>query len=79
MSVQVFGPGGYTAGDHAPGDEPAESAGHWLRSYVAGLGFATILTIASSSAAATHLIWGPAAPVAPDRARDRPDGRPPDS
>ena len=50
--------------DHAPGDEPEESAGHWVRNYVTGLGFATVLTIASFSAAATHLIWAPALPVA---------------
>ena len=50
--------------DHAPGDEPEESAGHWVRNYVIGLGFATVLTIASFWAAATHLIWGPAVPVA---------------
>lgn len=50
--------------DHAPGDEPRDSAGHWIRSYAIGLGFATILTIASFVAGATHLIWGPALPVA---------------
>jgi cytochrome o ubiquinol oxidase operon protein cyoD len=50
--------------DHAPGDEPEESAGHWVANYIVGLGFATVLTIASFWAAATHLIWGPAAPVA---------------
>jgi cytochrome o ubiquinol oxidase operon protein cyoD len=50
--------------DHAPGDEPEESAGHWVRNYIVGLGFASLLTIASFWAAATHLIWGPAVPVA---------------
>ncbi len=50
--------------DHAPGDEPEESAGHWVRNYIVGLGFATALTIASFWAAATHLIWGPAVPAA---------------
>jgi cytochrome o ubiquinol oxidase operon protein cyoD len=50
--------------EHAPGDEPEESAGHWVRNYLVGLGFATILTIASFWAAASHLIWGPAVPVA---------------
>ena len=51
--------------DHAPGDEPEESAGHWVANYVVGLGFATVLTIASFWAAVgTHLIWGPAIPVA---------------
>ena len=50
--------------DLAPGDEPQESAGHWVRNYVIGLGFAAVLTIASFWAAATHIIWGPAVPVA---------------
>lgn len=50
--------------DQALGDEPQDSAGHWIRSYVIGLGFATILTIASLVAAASHLVWAPALPVA---------------
>jgi cytochrome o ubiquinol oxidase operon protein cyoD len=50
--------------DHAPGDEPEESAGHWVRNYVIGLGFATLLTIASFWAATSQMIWGPAVPVA---------------
>jgi cytochrome o ubiquinol oxidase operon protein cyoD len=50
--------------DHAPGDEPEESAGHWVRNYVLGLAFATVLTAASFWAATTHMIWGPAVPVA---------------
>ena len=50
--------------DHAPGDEPEESAGHWVMNYLVGLGFASVLTIASFWAAATHIIWGPAVPVA---------------
>lgn len=50
--------------DHAPGDEPEESAGHWISNYLVGLGFATALTIASFWAAATHIIWAPAVPVA---------------
>jgi cytochrome o ubiquinol oxidase operon protein cyoD len=50
--------------DHAPGDEPEESAGHWVRNYLIGLGFATILTVASFWAIANSLIWGPAVPVA---------------
>ena len=44
---------------HAPGDEPGESAGHWVRNYLVGLGFSTVLTIASFWAAGSHLIWGP--------------------
>ena len=50
--------------DHAPGDEPEESAGHWIRNYVIGLAFATVLTIASFWAIANNVIWGPAVPVA---------------
>ncbi len=50
--------------DHAPGDEPEESAGHWISNYLVGLGFATVLTIASFWAAAPHIIWAPAVPVA---------------
>jgi cytochrome o ubiquinol oxidase operon protein cyoD len=50
--------------DLTPGDEPQESAGHWVANYLVGLGFATVLTVASFWAAATHLIWGPAVPVA---------------
>jgi cytochrome o ubiquinol oxidase subunit IV len=52
------------AWDHAPGDEPQDSPGHWIHSYVVGLGFATVLTIASFVIAATHLVWEPALPVA---------------
>lgn len=50
--------------DHAPGDEPEDSPGHWIRSYLIGLGFASVLTIASFWAASAHPIWGPALPVA---------------
>ena len=50
--------------DHAPGDEPEESAGHWVWNYVLGLAFATVLTIASFWAATSHMIWAPAVPVA---------------
>ena len=50
--------------DHAPGDEPEESAGHWVRNYVLGLAFATLLTAASFWAAVSEMIWAPAAPVA---------------
>jgi cytochrome o ubiquinol oxidase operon protein cyoD len=50
--------------DHAPGDEPLDSAGHWVRSYLLGLGLATLLTIASFWAAIAQPIWGPALPVA---------------
>ena len=51
--------------DHAPGDEPEESAGHWVRNSNLGLGFSIVLTVAAFWAAgATHLIYGPAIPVA---------------
>jgi cytochrome o ubiquinol oxidase subunit IV len=69
MSHLEFDPHGHTGSldhreDHAPGDAPQESAGHWVRNYLLGLAFATALTIASFWAATTHLIWGPAVPVA---------------
>jgi cytochrome o ubiquinol oxidase operon protein cyoD len=50
--------------DHAPGDSPHESPRELLWNYAVGLGFATLLTIASFTAGATHLIWPPAVPVA---------------
>ncbi len=51
--------------DRAPGDEPAsEGAGGWVISYLVGLGFATLLTIASFWTALAHPIWGPDVPVA---------------
>jgi cytochrome o ubiquinol oxidase operon protein cyoD len=69
MSDLEYDPHTYAASldrreDHAPGDEPEESAGHWVRNYVLGLVFATALTIASFWAATTHLIWAPSVPVA---------------
>jgi cytochrome o ubiquinol oxidase subunit IV len=51
-------------GDHAPGDLPEESAGHWVLNYVIGLALAALLTFASFFIAATHLVWGPSIPVA---------------
>jgi cytochrome o ubiquinol oxidase operon protein cyoD len=50
--------------DHAPGDEPEESAGHWVQNYNIGLAFSIVLTIASFVAASSPLIYGPADPVA---------------
>jgi len=50
--------------DHAPGDEPEESAGHWIRNTSLGLGFSILLTAAAFWAVGTHLIWGPAIPIA---------------
>ena len=52
--------------DLAPGDEPAESAGHWVLNANLGLGFSVILTVAAFWAVShyQHEIWGPAVPVA---------------
>lgn len=50
--------------DHAPGDEPEESAGHWVMNSNLGLGFSVILTVAAFVLAQTHLIYGPSIPVA---------------
>ena len=50
--------------DHAPGDEPEESAGHWVANANLGLGFSIILTAAAFVLAGTHIIYGPAIPVA---------------
>jgi len=50
--------------DHAPGDEPEESAGHWVLNSNLGLGFSIVLTAAAFYLAGSHLIWGPAVPVA---------------
>jgi cytochrome o ubiquinol oxidase operon protein cyoD len=50
--------------DHAPGDEPVESAGHWVRNSNLGLGFSVVLTVAAFVIAGSHLVWGPAVPVA---------------
>ena len=49
--------------DHAPGDEPVEDAGHWVRNANRGLGFSVILTVAAFVLANTQLIYGPAIPV----------------
>jgi len=50
--------------DHAPGDEPLEDAGHWVLNANLGLGFSVILTAVDIVLAGTHLIYGPAIPVA---------------
>ena len=69
MSHLEFDPHLYTGElnqreDHAPGDEPEESAGHWILNSNLGLGFSIVLTAAAFWAASTHLIWGPAVPAA---------------
>ena len=50
--------------DHAPGDEPEESAGHWVLNSNLGLGFSVVLTVAAFLAAGTNLVYGPSIPVA---------------
>ncbi len=52
--------------DTAPGDEHSggSGVGAGIVGYVVGLGFATALTIASFWALQSHLIWGPAIPIA---------------
>lgn len=54
------------ADDLAPGDEPADEAsvGHGIRSYAIGLALAALLTAASFYVAGSHLVWGPAIPIA---------------
>jgi cytochrome o ubiquinol oxidase operon protein cyoD len=51
-------------GDHAPGDEPPEDSGHWVRNANLGLGFSIILTVAAFYLAGSTLIYEPAIPVA---------------
>jgi len=50
--------------DHAPGDPPEESAGHWILNANLGLGFSVLLTAAAFVLAQAHLVWGPAVPAA---------------
>src|SRR5262249_51576337 len=50
--------------DVAPGDEPEESAGHFVRNANLGLGFSVILTLAAFVAVSTHIIYAPAVGVA---------------
>jgi cytochrome o ubiquinol oxidase operon protein cyoD len=50
--------------DHAPGDEPLEDSGHWIRNANLGLGFSVILTVAAFLLAGSHLLYGPSIPVA---------------
>jgi cytochrome o ubiquinol oxidase operon protein cyoD len=50
--------------DHAPGDEPEESAGHWVLNSNLGLGFSVALTVAAFLVAGSHIIYGPGIPVA---------------
>jgi cytochrome o ubiquinol oxidase operon protein cyoD len=50
--------------DHAPGDEPEESAGHWIRNSNLGLGFSIVLTVAAFMLVGSDAIYAPAIPVA---------------
>jgi cytochrome o ubiquinol oxidase operon protein cyoD len=52
--------------DHAPGDEPEESAGHWVSNSNLGLLFSVLLTVAAFWLAEVHphVVWGPAIPDA---------------
>jgi len=68
MSELEFDPHAYAGSldhreDHAPGDEPVESAGHWIANANLGLLFSVILTVAAFVLASTHVIYGPAVPV----------------
>ena len=49
------------SGDRAPGTDHKGSGG--LQGYVAGLGFAVILTLGSFWVADTQLVWQPAIPI----------------
>jgi cytochrome o ubiquinol oxidase subunit IV len=54
----------YDDADMAPGDEYRGELATGLRSYLIGLGLATLLTTISFALPATNLIWGPGIPVA---------------
>ncbi len=50
--------------DHAPGDEPPEEIGHWVRNANLGLGFSILLTVGAFLLAGSDVIYEPAIPVA---------------
>lgn len=50
--------------DHAPGDEPREDSGRWVRNANIGLGFSIVLTAAAFFLTMSPVIYGPAVPVA---------------
>jgi cytochrome o ubiquinol oxidase operon protein cyoD len=69
MSNLEYDPSRYTGDldhreDHAPGDEPEESAGHWVRNSNIGLGLSIVLTVAAFVTAGSDVVWGPSVPVA---------------
>jgi cytochrome o ubiquinol oxidase operon protein cyoD len=54
----------HESADHAPGDEPSEDIGHWIRNANLGLAFSIVLTVAAFFLAGSDVIYGPAIPVA---------------
>jgi cytochrome o ubiquinol oxidase operon protein cyoD len=69
MSNLEFDPHEYTEDmnyreDHAPGDEPEESAGHWVLNTNLGLGFSVVLTAAAFFLVGSNLIYAPSIPDA---------------
>ena len=50
--------------DHAPGDEPPEEHGHWVRNANIGLAFSIVLTVAAFVLARSHALYAPTIPVA---------------
>jgi len=48
--------------EDAPGEHDADPVSN-VQSYVIGLGFAIVLTLASFGAAVTHWVWAPGLPV----------------
>jgi cytochrome o ubiquinol oxidase operon protein cyoD len=69
MSKLDFDPHLYTGAlddreDHAPGDEPEEESGLWVRNANLGLGFSIVLTAAAFLLAGSQIIYAPAVPVA---------------
>lgn len=50
--------------EHAPGDEPPEESGHWVRNANLGLGFSIVLTVAAFLLADSDVVYAPALPVA---------------
>ncbi len=53
-------------GDTAPGDERADGreVAEGLRSYLLGLGLATLITVVAFFIAGTNLVWAPSIPIA---------------
>jgi cytochrome o ubiquinol oxidase subunit IV len=69
MSQLDFEPGGFDdshrhVAEISPGDEPGESAGHWVFNSNIGLGLSILLTLAAFWTVSEHIIYGPAVPIA---------------